>query len=71
MEGRRPGRIRNRKHWRRNELYLGTWNVLSLNRAGTLRILLDQIGKYKIGIIAIQQALIQLALVTGTLMTAD
>jgi len=26
--------------WIRNEFYLGTWNVLSLYRAGVLRILL-------------------------------
>ena len=55
MEGRRLGRIRNRRHWRRNEFYLGTWNVLFLYRAGALRLLLDQIDKYKIGIIAIQE----------------
>jgi len=40
---------------RRNEFYLRTWNVLSLYRAGALRILLDQIDKYKTGIIAIQK----------------
>ena len=60
MEGRRPGETRNDetrngKSWRRNEFYLGTWNVLSLYRAGALRILLDQIDKYKIGITAIQE----------------
>jgi len=54
MEGRRLGRTRNRRHWRRNEFYLGTWNVLSLYRARALRTLLDQIDKNKTGIIAIQ-----------------
>ena len=49
------GKTWNRSHWRRNELYLGTWNVLSLYRAGALRILLDQIDKYKTGIIAVQE----------------
>src|SRR5215469_10258009 len=55
MEGRRLGRIRNRRHWRRNEFSLGTRQVLSLYRAGALRLLLDQIDKYKIGIITIQE----------------
>ena len=54
MEGRRLGESRKRNLWRKNEFYLGTWNVLSLYRAGALRILLDQIDKYKTGIIAIQ-----------------
>ena len=34
---------------------MGTWNVLSLCPAGALRILLDQIDKYKTGSIAIQE----------------
>jgi len=55
MEGRRLGETRKRNLWRRNEFYLGTWNVLSFYRAGVLRILLDQIDKYKPGIIAIQE----------------
>jgi len=55
MEGRRLGRTWNRRQWRRNEFYLGTWNFLSLYRAGALRIQLDQIDKYKIGITAIQK----------------
>jgi len=55
IEGQRIGRTQNRRHWRRNEFYLGIWNVLSLYRAGALRILLDQIDKYKTGIIAIQE----------------
>ena len=54
MEG-QLGRTRNRKYWRKNEFYLGTWNVLSLYRAGALRLLLDQIDKCKTGIIAIQE----------------
>ena len=55
MEERRTGKTQNRGFWRRNEFYIGTWNVLSLYRAGALRTLLDQINKYKIGIIAIQE----------------
>jgi len=54
MEGRQLGRTRNRKYWSRNEFYLGIWNVLPLYRAGALRLLLDQIDKYKTGITAIQ-----------------
>ena len=53
MEGQQLGRTWNRKYWRRNEFYLGTWNVLSLYQAGALRLLLDQIDKYKTGIITI------------------
>ena len=55
MEGRQLGRTRNRKYWRKNEFYLGTWNVLSLYQAGALRLLLDQTDKYKTGITAIQE----------------
>ena len=55
MERRQQGKTRNRKYWRRMEFYLGTWNVLSLYRAGAFRLLLDQINKYKTGIIAIQE----------------
>ena len=55
MEGQRPCETRNRVFWRRNEFYLGTWNVLSLYRAGALKTLLDQINKYKLGIIATQE----------------
>ena len=55
MEGRQLGRTRNRKYWRRNKFYLGTWNVLSLYRAGALRLLVDQIDIYETGIRAIQE----------------
>jgi exonuclease III len=36
-------------------LYIGTWNVLSLYRTGALNLLLEQLEKYKISIIAIQE----------------
>jgi sorting nexin-29 len=36
-------------------LKIATWNVLSLYRAGTLRILLDELAKYKTDIAAIQE----------------
>ena len=55
MERRQQGKTRNRKYWRRMEFYLGTWNVLSLYRAGAFRLLRDQIDKYKTGIIAIKE----------------
>ena len=45
----------NTRFWRRNEFYLGTWNILSLYQAGALRILLDQVDKYKTEITAIQE----------------
>jgi len=37
----------------RNEIWMATWNVLSLNRAGSLRKLKKELTKYRIGIAAI------------------
>jgi len=34
---------------------MATWNVLSLNRAGSLRKLKEELTKYRIGIAAIQE----------------
>jgi len=31
-------------------MWMATWNVLSLNRAGRLRNLIEELTKYKIGI---------------------
>jgi hypothetical protein len=37
-----------------NEMFIGTWNVLRLNRAGSLRNLKNEMKKYKIGVAALQ-----------------
>jgi len=39
----------------KNEIWMATWNVLSLNRAGSLRKLKEDLTKYRIGIAAIQE----------------
>jgi len=39
----------------KNEIWMATWNVLSLNRAGSLRKLKVELAKYRIGIAAIQE----------------
>jgi hypothetical protein len=40
---------------RRKDLQLATWNVRSLYRPGGLRIMINEIRKYKIAIAAIQE----------------
>jgi exonuclease III len=40
---------------RSKDLFVGTWNVLALYRAGALKLLLEQLDKYKAGIIALQE----------------
>jgi len=39
----------------KNEIWMATWNVLSLNRTGSLRKLKEELTKYGIGIAAIQE----------------
>jgi exonuclease III len=55
ITSRRPGAARKRIGWRKNEINIGTWNVLSLYRSGALKLLLKQLGKYKADIIALQE----------------
>ncbi|KAJ4437536.1 hypothetical protein ANN_17681 [Periplaneta americana] len=38
-----------------NDLKIGTWNVLSLYRPGALKVLTDQLLKYKVDVTAIQE----------------
>jgi hypothetical protein len=52
---RQPGDKWLRVKWQKSELYVGTWNVLSLHTAGALNLLLEQLEKYKIAITAIQE----------------
>jgi hypothetical protein len=42
---------------RHGNFHFATWNVLILNRAGSLRKLKDELTKYKIGIMAIQEVI--------------
>lgn len=46
----RPG-----KRKRTNDLIIGTWNVLTLNRAGALRTLSNELTELKLDIIALQE----------------
>ena len=39
----------------KNEIWMATWNVLSLNRAGSLRKLKEELTKYRTGIAGIQE----------------
>jgi hypothetical protein len=36
-------------------LFLGTWNVRSMYRAGTLRALAEEISKYKLDLVGVQE----------------
>lgn len=47
--------VRTRKGKRIDELILGTWNVRTLYEAGRLKVLKEQMEKYKIGITALQE----------------
>jgi len=38
-----------------NELFIGTWNVFSVNEARSLRSPSDALKKYKIWIVALQE----------------
>jgi hypothetical protein len=40
---------------REHGINLGTWNVLSMNRVGTLRKVKEELRKYKIAIAALQE----------------
>ena len=37
------------------DLFVGTWNVLPMYKAGALTLLLEQLCKYKAGIKALQE----------------
>jgi exonuclease III len=52
LTGEFVGRVGNKN---RADLYIGSWNVLSLYRAGVLKMLLDQLSNYKPGIVALQE----------------
>ena len=38
-----------------NEIWMATWNVIYLNRAGSVRKLMEELTKYGIGIAAIRE----------------
>jgi hypothetical protein len=55
IDRQQPGEKWLKVKWQRGELYIGTWNVLSLYRAGAINLLLEQLEKYKIAITALQE----------------
>jgi exonuclease III len=42
------------KHWKR-DMRFGTWNVRSLYRAGSLKTVARELGKYKLDLVGVQE----------------